>query len=93
MTQHTPGPWAVTEGYLWRGIRAPSRVIADMRIVGGVVENEVQANARLIAAAPDMLAALQAIAAETTGYDTEDMIANIQGICRTIITKAKGGAA
>jgi hypothetical protein len=62
MTQHTPGPWAATEGYLWRGIRAPSRVIADMRIVGGVVENEVQANARLIAAAPDMLAALQDIA-------------------------------
>jgi hypothetical protein len=52
-----------------------------------------RANARLIAAAPDMLAALQDIAAETTGYDTEDMIANIQGICRDIITKAKGGAA
>jgi len=94
MTQHTPGPWAVTEGYLWRGIRAPSRVIADMRIVGGVVENEVQANARLIAAAPDMLAALQDIMAESSRDDDDhDMIATIQGICRAIITKAKGGAA
>ena len=52
-----------------------------------------EADAALIAAAPDMLAALEAIAAETTGYDTEDMIATIQGICRAIITKAKGGAA
>jgi hypothetical protein len=86
MTQHTPGPWAVTEGYLWRGIRAPSRVIADMRIVGGVVENEVQANARLIAAAPDMLAAL--MLAEQNATDRTALAA-----IRAAIAKAKGVAA
>ena len=91
MTHHTPGPWAVTEGYLWRGIRAPSRVIANVRIVGGVVENEVDANARLIAAAPDMLTALESIMAESSRDDDDhDVIAAIQGICRALIAKAKG---
>ena len=89
MTQHTPGPWFNDHNMEIRAGEWHS--ICGMR--WPFDDPEHIANAALIAAAPDMLAALQAIAAETTGYDTEDMIATIQGICRAIITKAKGGAA
>jgi len=87
---HTPGPWfsiatsnighnAVVDGDGFT-ICAPSPM--------GV------GNARLIAAAPDMLAALQDIMAESSRDDDDhDVIATIQGICRDIIAKAKGGAA
>ncbi len=100
MTQHTPSPWDTRKGAygaLHVGpakLEHPGRETAQYAAERGRdLLAQREANARLIAAAPDMLAALQAIAAETTGYDTEDMIANIQGICRAIITKAKGGAA
>jgi hypothetical protein len=85
---HTPGPWfsAATSTIGHNVIvDADGFTICSPSPMGA-------SNARLIAAAPDMLAALEAIAAETTGYDTEDLIANIQGICRAIIAKAKGGA-
>lgn len=62
MTKHTPGPWKNEEGYRWLNARSDDRVIADMRIVGGVIEDEVKANARLIAAAPDLLEALESVA-------------------------------
>jgi hypothetical protein len=90
MIKHTPGPWHNKEGYRFLNARSDKGVVADIRIVGGVITPEDKANARLIAAAPDMLQALRDIAAETTGYDNEDIIAAIQGICRAAITKAQG---
>lgn len=96
MTQHTPGPWAISQGAygaIWAGparLDHPGREAAQYAAERGRdLLAQRTANAALIAAAPDMLAALQAIAAETTGYDTEDMIANIQGICRAAIAQAK----
>jgi len=61
-TQHTPGPWAV--GDLDRN---GQRVVRnrDIEIVTcwhhsvGAIEKEMEANAKLIAAAPEMLAALE----------------------------------
>ncbi len=70
MTEHTPGPWEIDP-------RAANHVIADKRSIcslgfhdtslpdGGQAENS--ANARLIAAAPDLLAALE-IARECIAY-------------------------
>ena len=58
---HTPGPWAIYsltvsgETTVW--VRCDSRVIADLVTDGPSVE----ADARLIAAAPDLLAALKAL--------------------------------
>jgi hypothetical protein len=96
MTQHIPGPWETNRaarGGIGVYTRQGAMVCKVAQWRGSLGQATTEANAALIAAAPDMLAALQAIAAETTGYDTEDMIANIQGICRDIIAKAKGSAA
>lgn len=59
MSKHTPGPWRIEEGVHYACIRTNSGVIADMRFVGGAVRN--MADARLIAAAPDLLEALTSL--------------------------------
>ena len=54
------------------------------------------ANARLIAAAPDLLKALRSIAAITTcaDQDQDAMCAEIQGICRkALAARERGGKA
>lgn len=51
---HAPGPWEVG------GTVRPCVFIGSLRVFTGVVnDEESRANARLIAAAPDMLAALR----------------------------------
>jgi len=67
--QHTPGPWQVHKTNASRfGIRSGQDSLADVwAMIGSPVlmdrAHEGEANARLIAAAPDLLAALQLIAA------------------------------
>lgn len=53
---HTPGPWRVTHHARCLKVESASRVICDG------FRNEA-ANAHLIAAAPDLLAALKAVVA------------------------------
>lgn len=68
-TSHTPGPWQITggdgrsEGYVRSLRRMPGAAhgIAVARINStGLPVDEVAANARLIAAAPDLLRSLKA---------------------------------
>lgn len=60
ITAHTPGPWTVT-GHSWsHSIVANSEQIARLNHTG-TPANIAEANARLIAAAPDLLAALKAM--------------------------------
>lgn len=61
---HTPGPWNTafaTEGVM--EVEAPHNVIC--RVFGDatdeIYKNEIQANARLIASAPDLLLALKGL--------------------------------
>ena len=60
MKKHTNGPWLITtidgDDCLMVGGGDGSDVVADIRT--DRPEDEVEANARLIAAAPDLLAAL-----------------------------------
>ena len=70
---HTPGPWKVTENY---------RECIEGADGGTVAWYVARANAPLIAAAPDMLAALEAITAKP-GPDS-------WGKVHTAIAKAKG---
>ncbi len=86
-TKHTPGPWREKGFIIESGAHD-----GDMFIpVADLVENgEVQANARLIAAAPDLLAELQNIAnADTSDWDDpNDFKAWAQSRARHTIAKA-----
>ena len=64
MSAHTHGPWKVVE----RGASFSSHEIRPVKLSQGAIPlawvaklNDGQANARLIAAAPDLLAALKAL--------------------------------
>jgi hypothetical protein len=71
MTEHTPGPWAddVTgdlsdrDGAIYS--ETSNTIVADN--VYGRSEAEADANARLIAAAPDLLAACEALCEAVAG--------------------------
>jgi hypothetical protein len=71
MTKHTPGPWTVegrnrtNDG--WRLFADSGYGVGVAWDCNGNPENE--ANARLIAAAPDLLAALKALREEVCGVD------------------------
>lgn len=56
MSKHTPWPWEETYG---KKIYANGRVVAEVMTHEREHEDEDSANASLIAAAPDMLAALE----------------------------------
>ena len=88
-TQHTPGPWQI-----WAEITAISRnpctghTISrgdDVFICDAVGTSA--ADARLIAAAPELLAALQAVADYWAGGDVP---ADINAAMRAAIAKATG---
>ncbi len=59
-TNHTPGPWELQENGAAFNLRSPDRVDHFVILLGMTHNNpdEFSANARLIAAAPDLLAAL-----------------------------------
>ena len=63
-TQHTPGPWH-TAGDQGVQIRSEKHQIAKVWTMRG---NEWKANARLIAAAPDLLEALRELVSQVQGY-------------------------
>lgn len=65
MLHHTPGPWAIIADVPGAAIGFRAIVQNDDGMPGETICNPSpmgEANARLIAAAPDMLAALQAVA-------------------------------
>ena len=68
MSEHTPGPWVLAQGYDGSGPWDRLTVeTADRKWVLCIVNSskpECGANACLISAAPDMLAALQAVMGE-----------------------------
>jgi len=103
-TQHTPGPWAT--GPVFCG---QTRILADngkCLIVGlpyagqyGPDSTEEAANARLIAAAPDLLAALKECITDdgarclAYGADTPTLrrrLAAINSVARSALAKAQG---
>ena len=94
VTKHTPGPWTHIPGGFT--IKAPSdhhsfQLIASLS-TGMKTRSEVEANARLIAAAPDLLEALQTIAGyldDTAACNSDKAMAST---ARAAIAKATGGA-
>jgi hypothetical protein len=76
--KHTPGDWSFWQKYQGEdiaSIRANGKIIAD--VVGqnsgeGVMKDEALANAKLIAAAPDLLKALKEMLRHTDGNCAEE---------------------
>ncbi len=95
MSTHTPGPWKACERGAYRDFDGASRVIntADDSVRVAAVHHEGspedEANTRLIAAAPELLEVLKAIAgnvAATVVVLTRDEMEKI----RNVIAKAEG---
>ena len=66
MSKHTPGPWFITNPHSMGTFYIESRIrpgiLQEVASCGPTENNDHrEANARLIAAAPDLLAALQAV--------------------------------
>lgn len=102
MSKHTEGPWAVLDeeadkSYIRiRGTRLGGRykvanVLAGNDAAADWVRDESRANARLIAAAPDLLEALKACAAVVAG-DTmhKQGLIDALELARAAILKATG---
>ena len=89
MSKHTPGPWRVGE-YKYKGIEISRDYSYPVRIA--IVESwaadpkaaqqEAQANARLIAAAPELLEALRDI---RDNYDCDEWAHKYGTPCRCCI--------
>ena len=98
---HTPGPWKVETAQ--RGfVIAATHIDYDMAVVRDVGNENNEANAHLIAAAPDLLEAAKLVVA---WYEAEDdhskadfrqrmqMCRDSEDALRSAIAKATGGAA
>ena len=96
-TQHTPGPWkldgAANTGDL--DIVAPTGRVAMVDCEFSVeTEDVLTANARLIAAAPDLLAALIELSDYVFDeYTASHLLCERAAEARAVIAKATGGAA
>ena len=88
---HTPGPWINDEtlGVTYSPDGRPIMTAGSGCVTPSAKEG--QANARLIAAAPDLLAACAHMLA-TWGSDDEDEIIACRDAAREAITKATKGA-
>lgn len=80
MSKHTPGPWQATfEDYRWiidcQGEFGPKKALA---VTAGFYPKH-EGNARLIAAAPELLEALQSAKdfLAVTGFDSSDVYAEV----------------
>lgn len=92
MNKHTPGPWQVISDDHPEAINKNLEVVAGSNIlckIGGGLLDVRTANARLIAAAPDLLAALQSIL-NISLMDNGHWAKTIEVEASTAIAKAKG---
>lgn len=96
MSKHTPGPWRINGNNMFRWIVADSEVFTHSGDVnrsayGGnmVCESVHKANARLIAAAPELLEALKEIVDAADGAGWEQLDPSFKK-ARAAIAKATG---
>jgi hypothetical protein len=91
---HTPGPWKFEDEYVRD---ATGEIIADPYTRPTAdAGDEMEANAKLIAAAPDMLATLETLVAtvdENDDFDSDDtgeLLNYVMVQCRAIVEIATG---
>lgn len=98
-TQHTPGPWSVCS-HSWSDTSIYAKEDDSYRVCRlsmlpiseenqSMLESEMDANALLIAAAPDLLEALEVVenSIQTTGFFRDS---SMHGMIQAAIAKAKG---
>ena len=100
MSKHTPGPWTIRKTLRRIVVFSESRRWRDIAGLQHYNSPERESNARLIAAAPDMLAALEAICEHANeawaalDHDYHEVLAGNLGDAvdqaRATIAKAKG---
>ena len=95
--KHTPGPWE-WDGSVWQYdeqeespwlVQAPWHDIKSKTVLSGRIRCNTEADARLIAAAPELLEALVEAASGYSEFSEGDR--EILRKCRAAITKATGG--
>jgi hypothetical protein len=103
--KHSPGPWKLDGGegqrgelYVWTDRRYPRGICVavvqpNARCEGDAdfAEEEIEANARLIAAAPDFLAAAEAILEYADGGSPVHPGADVVADLRAAVRRAKEG--
>jgi hypothetical protein len=95
-TQHTPGEWFINQYTNWTGysIHAKNRGCIAERWYDKDQDqpygSEIMANARLIAAAPDLLAALETAVRVMQDQNLDEALAGEFEIFTDAIAKAKG---
>ena len=81
MSKHTPGPWKITEDDYghehWFGGDGEGQIFVNGWVNGGCKKHpsewrKLQADARLIAAAPDLLESLRGFIEHGTCFDADD---------------------
>lgn len=82
-TTHTPGPWKIHQHQIFSG----SSKLADLSF-----RDDENANARLIASAPDLLSALEFLLADYIAIDGEELTGSAIPVekARAALRKAKG---
>ncbi len=90
MSKHTPGPWvAVARTNAYIDIEAPEQHGYSAKKVASTSFTNHEANARLIAAAPDLLNALVMVLDDPNALDGRPRTAEV---VRAAIAKATGGS-
>ncbi len=93
--KHTPGPWE-WDGRVWQYdeqeeapwlVQAPWHDIKSKAVLSGSIRCNTEANARLIAAAPELLAALKGLLGIT---DFHELFGSKTEAARAAIAKATG---
>ena len=99
MSKFTPGPWSISEpqirgdyvmpGYVWINGRDWYALAQVCVLDGDVISETGLANARLIAAAPEMYEALRRIR-EGCAFPADDVQRAIRDVARAILAKIDG---
>jgi hypothetical protein len=99
---HTPGPWTCRVGTNGPFVNERDKTIAPFYVLNptnigtpAIPQDEARANARLIASAPDLLAALKeliarAVASSTVMFSSDPRVAEAVDAALAIIAKAEG---
>lgn len=90
-TQHTPGPW--NDGMDSKCNLILMQRYSDPYLSPEDINEEWQANLRLVSAAPDLLVALQSLIDMDVAYQRGPKVAEAVNNARAAIAKATGSAA